>query len=179
MKRFVLLVLALVTSITNVRPAFAISDPPLFSCSSPIGTRIADYATGVHGIPGNSGTYTGLDQVFRIDADHVLQCFCSPTAQGTQSNWWKVSSLSTEERDFFERRGWHLIPNGAAWGLDPAPYLVKNETYTCGDKGGLVENPGKILGAEVLGATGNSEIIALYASLAIVFGLIAYRASRG
>jgi hypothetical protein len=179
MKRFVVLALAFVISITLVRPAFAVSDPPLFSCSAPIGTRIADYASGVHGIPGNSGTYTGLDQVFRIDADHVLQCFCPSTALGTQSNWWKVSDLSDENRDFFERRGWHFIPNGAAWGLDPAPYLVKNEAFICGDKGGLVEDPGKILGAEVLAATGNSATIALHATLAVVFGLIAYRASRG
>ncbi|HZZ98687.1 MAG TPA: hypothetical protein VFG51_02015 [Candidatus Saccharimonadia bacterium] len=172
MKLFAVLALVLFLLTISSQTVWAVNDPPLFSCGAPVGTLIANTNDGVHGIAGDTGIFIGSDQVFRIDADHVLQCFCPSNAQGTQSNWLKVSGMSQTDLDFFQRRGWKFIPDGSVWGLDSAPFLVKNDGFVCGNKGGL---RGEALGASVLAATGNDRDILLYVTLAFVFGWLAFR----
>lgn len=158
--------------------AFAISDPPIFSCDAVVGSKVADN-TGNHGIPGNYNAFSGQDQVYKIDEDHVLQCFCDNNNNGIQSNWWKASNLSESDRDFFIRRGWVFIPSGSAWGLTGDPYLVKNDNYACNESGiGGGDLRSRILGASTLGATGTQQtmLVSLFAGL--FFGYVAYRLGK-
>jgi hypothetical protein len=108
-----------------------IPKPTFPKCSTPQGQTVVYHITGVHGIPGDSGTYTGSDEVFRLTEDTLTQCFCSINDDGIQSNWWKVSSLTIDEVEELVALGWVYIPNGALWGLDEAPYMVQNTRYDC------------------------------------------------
>lgn len=197
---FALAILSLITLFT-ASTARAVSDPPLFSCLQPIGTLTTSYSSGTHGIPGDPRTYTGSDRVYSIDQIHVLQCFCpSDSDNGIQSNWWRVDDLTQDEIDFFVRRGWVYIPNGQPWGLASAPYLVKNDSFSCdepgrGGNGGQSNgsssssNPGSssdsvgrggaVLGADSLASTGNSQKIALLYVVGTLSALLAYRLGRG
>lgn len=197
MKKTTIVVLTLFLFQALSTQAQAINDPPLFSCQNPIGGTIASYSTGVHGIPGDSSTHTGSDTVYTVDQNHVLQCFCSENNdRGIQSNWWKVSDLSTTEIDFFQRRGWVLVANGQAWGLDAAPYLVKNDSFSCKGTGGggnssssgsdngvgggssSTTSTGSILGTSTLAATGSAQQIAFLLSIGLLSAYVAYRLSR-
>jgi len=108
-----------------------ISTPTFPSCNKPQGVIKVSYSEGVHGIPGDSKTYTGADTVYSLTNDTLTQCFCSDDEKGIQTNWWKVSSLSSEEIDYLKNLGWVYIPNGANWGLSEAPYMAKNTTFSC------------------------------------------------
>ncbi len=149
----------------SVRSVSALEAPSFPSCESPQGEVRASYAEGVHGIAGNSGEFRGSDTVYTVSGNQVLQCFCPASSDGIQTNWWKVENISETEKDSFIRQGWIYIPNGALWGLDPAPYLAKNEAFFCGDRGGgssssssnssgsSTSSSGEVLG---LAATGRS-----------------------
>lgn len=161
--------------------------PSFPSCSNPQGQTIASYQTGVHGIPGDLATYTGSDTVYQLSEDTLTQCFCAENADGIQTNWWKISSLSLEEIEFLQAQGWVYIPNGADWGLQEAPYLAQNTKFDCdpGDDGDDGDNDdhddndddddndnriGSILGistGDVLGlaTTGNIATTALLVSV--------------
>lgn len=198
----VLLVLGLFFQL-SVQTVRAVSDPPLFTCITPIGEVIATYPSGTHGIPGDNGTYTGSDTVYRIDSDHLLQCFCPDNNQsGIQSNWWKISGLSEEDISFFRKRGWIYVPNGALWGLDEAPYLVRNEFYACQGQGGGSDNgggggssssssggssssdsgvgggAGSVLGVSALAETGSARTILAFLIIGGLFAFAAYKLRR-
>ncbi len=117
---------------------FAQITPPSFpSCLNPQGVVTSSFSDGIHGIPGNTQSFSGSDIVYTVTPSTVLQCFCSPTGDGIQSNWWNVSELSNEEIQSFVTAGWVFVPDGSVWGLDAAPYLVQNITFTCaGGSGG-------------------------------------------
>lgn len=200
----VTLIIALFSATLLFAPTVkAVADPPLFSCVNPVGSLIAAYDSGVHGIPGDSNTYTGRDRVYQVDESHVLQCFCPENAgSGIQSNWYKVVGLTQEDIEFFVRRGWVHVPNGALWGLSNAPYLVKNDTYQCqnggtgGSSGGSSSssntsnsssgsssesNPGRggsILGASTLATTGNTLQIAGLFFASIFLSWVGYKVSQ-
>ena len=183
-------------------PTRAATQPPLFSCQSPAGDVIASYDNGTHGIPGDYGTYTGSDKVYRVTDENVLQCYCpNEGGSGIQSNWWKIPQLSSEEIEYFQKLGWVYIPNGNAWGLADAPYLVKNENFSCGGEGGTggtgggsssssdnsssnssSSNDSNGIGGAVLGAaladTGNVRYVLLFALGTCICSLIAYRVWR-
>jgi uncharacterized membrane protein YgcG len=201
MKRLVIICLLAVLFPLNTTVVRAVSDPPLFSCSAPVGSSIASYSSGTHGIPGDTGTYTGSDAVYRVDSDHLLQCFCPDNnTSGIQSNWWKVTGLDQEEISYFQKRGWIYIPNGSQWGLEEAPYLVKNDFYACHSNGGgnggsgggsssssstsgssesgVGGVAGSILGVSTLAATGSARTILLFALVSLVFAYAAYRLRR-
>lgn len=185
---FIILFLAFLMSAAAV---FA-SDPPLFSCQNPVGDVSASYNTGTHGVPGDSTRYYGSDEVYKIDEIHTLQCLCIQNSEtGIQSNWWKVSSLPAEEREVFLRRGWELVPDGSRWGLDTAPYLVKNAEFSCGGHGGHdsddhdhhhsdddQESIGEILSATTLAATGDIKTLLMLALGTVLFGWATYHLGR-
>lgn len=202
MKRLTAVLLAITFYLGSVQPASAVSDPPLFSCQQPVGSVIAAYEEGTHGIPGDTSTHTGSDYVYKVDDAHVLQCFCPEQGQvGIQSNWWKVLQLSMEEVEYYVKRGWVYVPNGQLWGLDESPYLVKNASYECrgvggsngsggssngssstnnstndqGGVGGAGAVLGEVLGVSVLAATGGVRTIFLLVMIAGIFAWLAYR----
>src|SRR5471030_172071 len=126
----------------SVQPTLALNTPPLFSCQSPVGSTIAAFDSGSHGIAGDSANYTGSDHVYSIDSDHVLQCFCpTGTSEGIASNWTKLTDPTETNIEYYQKLGWTYVPNGQAWGLDDAAYIVKNDHFACypeagGDGGG-------------------------------------------
>lgn len=132
MKFKILAIVALFLFVGASRVSATTDIPNFPACSSPSGSVKVSYASGIHGIPGDSGEYVGSDIVYTISDSSLVQCFCAATGTGIQTNWWKQDSLSQEQLNSLTSQGWILIPDGSAWGLDPVPYLAKNSPFSCG-----------------------------------------------
>lgn len=115
---------------------YAATPPDFPNCVNPQGAVTSSYPSGSFGIAGVTGSFSGSDTVYKLSADTLTQCFCSVDGAGTQTNWWKVSSLTSAEINELVAQGWIFIPNGSVWGLDEGPYLAKNTNYSCGSRGG-------------------------------------------
>lgn len=100
------------------------------SCLAPVGSVIADYANGTHGIAG-LGSKDGHDTVYQAE-NGVLQCLCATDGSGIQTNWISASNYSQDEIKVYQSQGWIYIPDGSAWGLSEGAYLAKNSDYSCG-----------------------------------------------
>ncbi len=137
MKRTYILLIFFVLFHLSVQQSFALNEPPIFSCQSPVGSTIADFNEGTHGIAGDSATYVGSDRVYQIDSNHVVQCFCPHDSNdGIQSNWAILTDTSEETINYYQKLGWTYVPNGTAWGLSNSGYIVQNVSYAChGDRG--------------------------------------------
>ncbi|HUD18828.1 MAG TPA: hypothetical protein VMR81_00080 [Patescibacteria group bacterium] len=109
----------------------SVSVPNFPSCLSPQGSAIASYNDGDHGIVGSDATYTGSDAVYQASDITLIQCFCSTSGQGIQTNWWRASSLTNDEIKELESEGWTYVPSGTPWGLDDGFYLTQNSSYSC------------------------------------------------
>lgn len=138
----------------------AISIPTFAKCSRPQGELMVSYDSGIHGIVGSSKTYNGADEVYRLTDSTLMQCFCDTAGNGIQTNWWKTSSLTPDQRKSLTIQGWEYIPDGSAWGLASGSYLAKNSTYVC--KGSL--GSGQVLG---LASTGSIPKILLLFGIGI------------
>jgi hypothetical protein len=199
--KYLLSLLMLLSFLASAGSVRAVNDPPLFSCTAPVGTITSQYNSGIHGIAGSTATYEGSDVVYKIDENYVLQCFCPSTGStGIQSNWWKVDTLSDTDRENFIRRGWIFIPDGSRWGLQASPYLVRNAEYSCAGVGGGGSSSsngssssssndsgvgggsnqeGQVLSAtNVLAAAGTTSHILMFALAATLSGWATYRLSR-
>jgi hypothetical protein len=110
-----------------------ITTPTFPYCTDPQGVVKITYTEGIHGIPGNYNTNVGSDTVYYLSDDTLMQCFCSINGDGTQTNWWKVSSLTLDQVETLLGWGWTYIPDGSAWGLVEAPYVAFNSSYLCED----------------------------------------------
>jgi len=129
---FIKLLLIVILLSVSVKPALAVEMPSFPVCSNPQGTVKVAYESGIHGVPGDSNTYSGKDVVYSINPDLSTQCLCTVNGGGIQTNWWKVSSLDPEQKQILINQGWILIPDGSAWGLEKGEYLAKNISYSCG-----------------------------------------------
>ena len=138
----------LLISVSNAR---AQTIPSFSSCVNPQGSLKASYSQGTHGVPGDTNTYTGSDSVYTLSGDTLVQCLCTDNGQGIQTNWWRISSLTQDEIAVLISQGWTQVPDGSAWGLDQAPYLIKNSSFACFPGTG---------GSEVLGAS-TSDVLGL------------------
>ncbi len=139
-----MLCLILVPAITSAQVTAAAS------CNAPSGSIIAQYSTGIHGIVGDSGVYTGSDTVYAIDENNVLQCFCpDDSSSGIQTNWVNAATFSIADIASYSATGWIYIPSGIAWGLADAPFIAKNSAFNCSAIGGdgSEEIAGTVLGA--------------------------------
>lgn len=128
-----LIVTSFLLSTSMVR---AVDVPSFPSCPNPGGSLKVSYSSGVHGIAGRSETFEGQDSVYIITDTNTVQCYCAPNGSGIQTNWWKVSSLTAEQKAELITAGWIYIPDGSAWGLDPSDWMAKNVDVSCGEKGG-------------------------------------------
>lgn len=175
----------------NPQLVSAIEVPNFPGCTNPQGVVKAQYNEGTHGIAGDMSSYSGKDTVYQLTDEALLQCFCSSDGKGIQTNWWKVSSLTEDEIQSLKNQGWVLIPNGALWGLQQAPYLAKNSEYSCtgstntsqasannSNSQGTTVTTGNILG---LATTGNIREILLLSTLGVLLvlsGLITKKLSQ-
>lgn len=186
--KYLIFILIFLAFLLSAAAAFA-ADPPLFSCENPVGEVTASYSSGTHGVPGDTTRYYGSDDVYKIDDIHTLQCLCIQDRDtGIESNWWKASSLSPEERETYVRRGWIFVEDGSRWGLDKAPYLVKNDDFSCGGRGGRDNDDdddkkesksiGEVLSATTLAATGDTKTLLFFALGSVLFAWATYRLSR-
>lgn len=166
MKKLVTFLVVLILFIFSAKTAGAVSVPSFPTCSNPSGVVKVKYDSGVHGIAGDSGEYRGSDIVYQVTDTTLLQCFCAEDGAGIQSNWWKASSLTQSEIDTLKTQGWVFIPSGSDWGLDPAPYMVKNADYSCkANGGGQVSSTSASTsssGGQVLGLASTGDVITLY-----------------
>ena len=133
--------------IATAYSAIAVTIPSFPSCLNPQGTLDEPIKEGIHGVPGDTTGYTGIDAVYKLtNNDTVMQCLCPPNGKAIQTNWWKIPELTDQEIEELKNDGWIYIPNGAAWGLSNAPYLAKNIQYSCiggkGDDGGKNDDNG-------------------------------------
>lgn len=148
----------------------AVEVPDFPACESPTGTIVADYSSGTHGVPGDTSTYTGTDQVYRVDDERLIQCLCiDGDVDGIQTNWWKYGYVDNDQMQVLLDQGWIYIPNGKAWGLNDEPYLAKSRDYICSYGIG-----GQILGLTSLAGTGSYKVLRelLSGSMAMVaFGV--------
>ncbi len=130
---FILLIITF--AVTNKIHASTI--PTFPTCLNPQGEMKVQHLNGTHGVAGDENTYTGIDSVYYLTEDTLMQCLCQTDGNGIQTNWWNVSQLSGEEITELKNQGWIYIADGSAWGLDEGPYLAKNSSYSCiGGKGG-------------------------------------------
>ena len=125
--------------------AYAVTTPSFPLCANPEGQVKSTYDTGTHGVPGDSNAYLGKDTVYTLSENTLTQCLCPANGNGVQTNWWKAGSLTTDEINVLISEGWVLIPDGSSWGLDSAPYLAKNSSYSCtstntGSSGGVSDS---------------------------------------
>ena len=115
----------------NIGVVFAVNVSNFPSCTNPQGELIASYDTGIHGVVGHSEAYSGSDRVYLLDNGNYLQCLCTESGNGVQTNWWKVSSLTEDEITTLKNLGWHYIPSGEPWGLAASSYMAQNVEYSC------------------------------------------------
>lgn len=143
--------------------------PTFPSCLHPSGDVKVEYVSGLHAIVGDPVMREGSDKVYALFDGNYLQCFCSESGAGVQTNWWKFASLSQEEINSFKNQGWVFVPNGADWGLSADPYLAKNVDYSCksagngggggGSQPGIEGGSGSVLGLAATG--GNAKYLGL------------------
>jgi len=177
MKYIISTILSAVILVASAQAAFAYSAPDYPTCSNPEGILKVRYDEGDHGIVGEDHLFSGSDEVYTLSDTSLLQCFCADNGGGIQTNWWKVSDLSQNDIDSLIKQGWIFVADGAGWGLDNAPYLAKNNDYSCKDSensddsgevlSSSTEAPG--IGGAVLGlaATGDNKFVIAWLSLGV------------
>lgn len=115
-------------------PASANAIPDFGSCLNPQWTKtqdniLHDVNGPRHGVIG-IGSYLGQDTIYESNGN-VLQCLCTDTGKGYQTNWLKADSLSSEQVKELKAKGWMYVPYGQDWGLQESAYLAKNSEYEC------------------------------------------------
>ena len=171
------------------RPVFAVSEPSFPVCTNPSGDIQSPATSGNHGIVGSLATYTGRDTVYKVNAPQgYMQCFCGDSGEGIQTNWWKADGLTDAEIAVLKSQGWTFVPNGALWGLENAPYLAKNTTFSCksdssssrigGDSATNTSGGGVSSGALGLATTGNISFIFTLSTTGLIFLLVSLLLKR-
>ena len=151
-------------TISSVNVFAEVNSPNFPSCVNPQGSIKANYPSGTHGVPGVVTLYKGLDIVYSVSENVVVQCLCPENGDGVQTNWWKIPQLTADEIENFKTQGWIFVPEGSAWGLDPAAYLAKNSNFACRSTGGSSSSSGSSNNNSIGGASSLGDILALAAT---------------
>jgi hypothetical protein len=161
-KPIIYLILLILLFSLQTHPVNAAEVPDFPFCPNPGGTKIADYNDGNHGIVGSNQTYSGSDTVFSLDDRRLVQCYCSHSGSGIQTNWWRYGFIDNDQMKILLNQGWHYIPNGRVWGLQDSAYITKNISYSC--KGGIGGAEDVIDDPQILGLadTGTKPQIILF-----------------
>jgi hypothetical protein len=110
-------------------PVSAHAVPNFGTCLNPQWSQTQVNYGSNHGVV-NIGSFAGTDTIYSSNGN-VLQCLCTDTGAGYQTNWMKASGMSQSEIDSYKAAGWIYIPYGDDWGLDKGAYLAQNSSYTC------------------------------------------------
>ncbi len=190
------LVFTAVVLVSPIAVTAQLSYPNFPSCLNPNGTVKVSYDNGSHGVPGDSGNYTGKDVVYSNSDGNYTQCLCTSNGDGIQTNWWKTGSITEEETNLLKADGWLFIPDGSLWGLEKSSYMAKNSRYACssgGTGGGNSNNNsgssnssnGTVLGTstrfgQVLGlaTTGTLPVVIAYIALGVIALFISRRLTK-
>lgn len=171
--------LVVVSALSVAKSANAATTPNFPSCIAPTGSLKVNYDSGVHGIPGDSNTYTGKDSVYTISENALTQCFCPTNGAGIQTNWVKAGVYSENDVKVLTAQGWIYVPTGKVWGLEDTPYLAKNESYSCrgsetrvGGASDSKSNSSNNSGVLGLASTGNFTVLVGSAILGAIFLLV-------
>ena len=82
-----------------------------------------------HGVI-NIGSFSGTDTIYQ-SGNNVMQCLCTSSCYGYQTNWLSASGLTQDQIDNLKAQGWIYVPYGDDWGLGKSAYLAQNSTYSC------------------------------------------------
>jgi len=123
--------IAAALSMSVALPAYATEVPNFGSCVNPQwGQTQSNYnsnnGNGVIGV----GSFSGTDNIYSANGN-VLQCLCTDSGQGYQTNWLNASNLSQSDIDNLKAQGWMYVPDGRAWGLNDNAYMAQNSNYEC------------------------------------------------
>jgi hypothetical protein len=110
-------------------PVSANSVPDFGSCVNPQWSQTQVNYGDNHGVV-NVGTYSGTDSIYSSNGN-VLQCLCTNSGAGYQTNWLNAGGYSNSEIENLEAQGWIYVPDGSLWGLSHNAYLAKNVSYSC------------------------------------------------
>jgi hypothetical protein len=129
-KKTLLLSTALATLYMSAAyPVSANQIPNFGSCVNPQWQQTQVNYSGQHGVVGVN-SFSGTDTIYESNGN-VLQCLCTDTGAGYQTNWLKVSGYSSNQIDELKAQGWIYVPDGSDWGLGNASYMAKNVSYEC------------------------------------------------
>jgi hypothetical protein len=103
--------------------------PTFGTCLNPQWGQTQVYYGSNHGVV-NVGSFDGTDTIYQSD-NNVMQCLCTDSGAGYQTNWMSASDMSQGDIDTYKAQGWIYVPYGNDWGLSKGPYLAKNISYTC------------------------------------------------
>ncbi len=94
-----------------VIPVKAETVPEFSHCINPQGTIITSHPQGTHAVVGDQSSYTGIDTVYRIGDTAFMQCLCTVSGSGIQTNWWKIDDSQDPDVITALRRGWIHVPD--------------------------------------------------------------------
>ena len=117
-----------------VSPVYANNVPEFGSCVNPQWSQtqvntLTDPNGPKHGVVGVA-SFIGTDTIYK-SGSNAMQCLCTDTGEGYQTNWLKASYYSHDQIESMKAQGWIYVPEGQDWGLEKGPYLAKNASYTC------------------------------------------------
>ncbi|MGI8419907.1 MAG: hypothetical protein ACR2LN_04650 [Candidatus Levyibacteriota bacterium] len=113
-------------------PVYANPIPQFGSCVNPQWAQTQVNYGDSHGVVGVN-KFPGVDSIYSSNGN-TMQCLCTNTGEGYQTNWLKASNYSHDQIESLQAQGWIYISEAEAkdsWGLESGPYLAKNETYAC------------------------------------------------
>jgi len=110
-------------------PVSANQVPDFGTCLNPQWSQTQVNYSGKHGVV-NVNSFNGTDTIYESNGN-VLQCLCTDSGAGYQTNWLNASGYSSSEIDYLKAQGWMYVADGSQWGLQQSPYMAKNISYTC------------------------------------------------
>jgi len=112
-----------------VAPVSASYSPSFGTCLNPQWSQTQVNYGDNHGVI-NVGSFSGTDTIYQ-SGNNVMQCLCTNSGAGYQTNWMSASGMSESQIENFKAQGWIYVPYGNDWGLGNGPYLAQNNSYEC------------------------------------------------
>jgi len=111
------------------------AEPPHFfrDCSKENKEGDLSYPYGSYTTPELGYYVNGKNDIYEFGIWNYYQCVCAVGNNASvQANWWKVDGVDEAIIQSYVNQGW-VRANGLDWNMRAGSYLVKNNTYTCGN----------------------------------------------